>query len=75
VGSDSGAIPEVVGDAGLIFPEGDAAALADCLRRLKESSELRLELAERGYVRATMLYSQERVAKQTAAFYLCIGKH
>jgi len=74
VGSDSGAIPEVVGDAGLIFPEGDAAALAECLRRLKESSELRHELAERGYVRATTLYSQERVAKQTAEFYLCFGK-
>ena len=29
VGSNSGAIPEVVGEAGLIFPEGDAAALAE----------------------------------------------
>jgi len=74
VGSDSGAIPEVVGDAGLIFPEGDAAALAECLRQLKESPELRQELAERGYVRAVTLYSQERVAKQTAEFYLCFGK-
>jgi len=34
VGSDSGAIPEVIGDAGLVFPEGDAEALAACLRRL-----------------------------------------
>jgi len=73
VGSDSGAIPEVVGDAGLIFPEGDAAALAECLRRLKESSELRRELAERGYVRATMIYSQEHIAMQTAEFYSKLG--
>ena len=69
VGSNSGAIPEVVGDAGLIFPEGDASALAECLRRLKESSELRRELVERGYVRAKMLYSQEHIAMQTAEFY------
>jgi glycosyltransferase involved in cell wall biosynthesis len=69
VGSDSGAIPEVVGDAGLVFPEGDAEALAACLRRLIESPGLRRELAERGYARAVALYSQERVAAQTAAFY------
>ena len=69
VGSDSGAIPEVIGDAGLVFPEGDAEALAACLRRLIESPGLRRELAERGYARAAALYSQERVAAQTAAFY------
>ena len=27
VGSDSGEIPHVIGDAGLVTPEGDAAAL------------------------------------------------
>jgi glycosyltransferase involved in cell wall biosynthesis len=36
VGSNSGAIPEVIADGGLVFPEGDAAALAGCLRRLSE---------------------------------------
>ncbi len=69
VGSDSGAIPEVVGDAGLIFPEGDAIALADCLRQLMASSVLCSELAERGYARVQELYTQERVAAQTAACY------
>jgi glycosyltransferase involved in cell wall biosynthesis len=69
VGSDSGAIPEVIGDAGLIFPEGDAGALADCLQRLIESPGLRRELAERGYNRVRWRYSQERVAELTAQFY------
>ncbi|MGB9873142.1 MAG: glycosyltransferase, partial [Anaerolineae bacterium] len=69
VGSDSGAIPEVVGDAGLIFPEGDTEALAECLQRLKESPQQRRELAKRGYVRATTLYSQEYIAAQTVNFY------
>lgn len=32
VASDSGALPDVVGGAGRIVPEGDAAALADALR-------------------------------------------
>jgi len=69
VGSDSGAIPEVIGDAGLIFPEGNAAALANCLCRLLESPALRRDLAERGYARATSLYSQEHIAEQTTDFY------
>jgi glycosyltransferase involved in cell wall biosynthesis len=69
IGSDSGAIPEVIGDAGLIFPEGDAAALAGCLRELIESPSLRAELAERGYARAMRHYTQECIAEQTADFY------
>jgi glycosyltransferase involved in cell wall biosynthesis len=69
VGSDSGAVPEVIGDGGLIFPEGDATALADCLRRLAESPALRLELAGRGYARVMQHYTQECIAEQTAAFY------
>ncbi len=69
VGSDSGAIPEVVGDAGLIFPEGDASALAACLDRLAASPELCADLGERGRSRVSRMYSQERVAARTAAFY------
>ncbi len=68
VGSNSGAIPEVIGDAGLVFPEGNASALADCLRRLT-SPELRRELAARGYARAQCCYSQEHIARETAALY------
>lgn len=52
VGSSSGAIPEVIGDAGLVFPEGDADALVECLRRLREDEALRAELVERGRARA-----------------------
>jgi len=73
VGSDSGAIPEVVGDAGLIFPEGDAAALAGCLQRLWDSPELRRDLGERGYARVLAHYSQERIAARTAEFYRALA--
>jgi len=73
VGSDSGAIPEVVGDAGLIFPEGDAAALAECLNQLKQSPELYTQLAERGLTRA-QLYDQKYIASLTADYYNQIAR-
>lgn len=69
VGSDSGAIPEVVGDAGLIFPEGDASALAGILRSLLASPETRADLARRGLERVQTLYTQEHIAAETVAFY------
>ena len=69
VGSSSGAIPEVVGDAGLIFPEGDAAALAGCLRQLQSSPQLRQDLADRGQARVQRLYTQSVIAQATVAVY------
>jgi glycosyltransferase involved in cell wall biosynthesis len=69
IGSDSGAIPEVIGDAGLIFREGDAAGLADCLSRLETSPKLRCELSELGLARVNRHFTQEVVAGQTAEFY------
>jgi glycosyltransferase involved in cell wall biosynthesis len=65
IGSTCGAIPEVIGDAGLIFPEGDADALAGALRRLLSDGPLRERLALAGRKRVEQLYSWERVADQT----------
>lgn len=48
VGSDSGAIPEVVGPAGLIVEEGEPDRLADALHRLRDEPELRRQLGDAG---------------------------
>jgi glycosyltransferase involved in cell wall biosynthesis len=69
VGSDSGAIPEVIGEAGLIFPEGDAAALAQCLRRLQAEPALRRALVARGLARAQSEFAQSVIAARTLAVY------
>lgn len=69
VGSDSGAIPWVIGDAGLVFPEGDAAALAHRLKALRDNPGFRLQLGVRGRARAVREFSEERLAGQTATFY------
>src|SRR5205807_5640284 len=65
VGSDCGSIPEVLDTAGLIFPEGDAAALASCLRQLQSSPELRQKLVDQAEARVRRLYTQESIAHQT----------
>jgi glycosyltransferase involved in cell wall biosynthesis len=70
VGSDSGEIPHVIGDAGLIFPEGDAASLRERLARLQDSVALRRELGAAGRARVLAHYTQAQVASETAAFYL-----
>jgi glycosyltransferase involved in cell wall biosynthesis len=65
IGSTSGAIPEVIGDAGLVFPEGDADALARTLLRLLSDGVLRRNLAQAGRRRVERNYSWERVADRT----------
>ncbi|MBI5566778.1 MAG: glycosyltransferase family 4 protein [Chloroflexi bacterium] len=69
IGSDSGAIPEVIADAGLIFPEGDAAALRERLVRLHNDPALRAELSAKGRARVLAYYTHQRIAEQTAAIY------
>jgi glycosyltransferase involved in cell wall biosynthesis len=69
IGSDSGAIPEVVGDAGLIFGEGNAGSLAHCLIKLIGNDTLREDLVLRGKERVACLYADETVAQQTYQFY------
>lgn len=69
VGSDSGAIPEVIGNGGLIFPEDDIPALASMLHRLLDDPGLCRELGERGYQRVLSKYSYDRLAENTIAFY------
>jgi glycosyltransferase involved in cell wall biosynthesis len=65
IGSTCGAIPEVIGNAGLVVPEGDAEALAQALRRLLADDALRASLAVAGRERVEQYYSWERVADQT----------
>lgn len=69
VGSDSGAIPDVIGSAGLIFPEGDVDALAACLAQLQASPELRACLGRRGRTRALAYFTHQQVAAATVAVY------
>jgi glycosyltransferase involved in cell wall biosynthesis len=69
VGSDSGEIPHVIKDAGLVFPEGQAEELADRLQQLLTQPELRTKLGKRGYQLAMERYTNRALAQQTLDFY------
>lgn len=69
VGSSSGEIPHVIGDAGLIFAEGDSAALRSQLMRLVEDAALRQHLAQQGRQRVLNHYTQAAIAKRHVTIY------
>jgi len=69
VGSSSGEIPHVIGDAGLVFQEGDARDLSECLHKLMDDPVLYQDLAHRGRQHVLDNYTQERIAHQTYEIY------
>lgn len=69
IGSRSGEIPQVIGQAGLLFDEEDVAGLRGHLMRLLEDEELRRELGRNGRWRVLNQYTQAQIAGQTVAVY------
>ena len=69
IGSDSGAIPAVVGGAGRIVPEGDVQALGRALRELRDDAALRAELARAGRARFLAHFTHESIAEATVEVY------
>jgi len=69
IGSDSGEIPYVIKDTGLVFPEGNIEALQQCLRQLFEQPELAKALGQKGYERAMTHYTNTALAQESLAFY------
>jgi glycosyltransferase involved in cell wall biosynthesis len=69
VGSDSGEIPHVVGDAGLVVGEKDAAGWAGALAGLLADPGRRAELGRRGRERARQRFAWSVVARQHLDFF------
>lgn len=69
IGSDSGAIPGVIGEAGLVVPEGDTTALAAALARLQADPDLRARLSAAGRQRVLDHFTHEQVAAATVDVY------
>lgn len=69
VGSNAAAIPEIAGDAALLFDPDDAEGMAEAVRRLRTDPTLREDLVARGRARAAQ-FSWDHCAELTEAVLL-----
>jgi len=69
ISSNGGALPEVVGDAGIIVPKKDADALADAIAALLDDPERQEKMAAEGRARIEATFSWQAVARELTQYY------
>ena len=76
ISTTGGALPEVVGDAGLLVPPADHQALAKAILDILEQPQLAQRLGRAGYRRVLQHFTWEKAAEKTVAVYReAIGDH
>lgn len=70
ISSDGGALPEVVGDAGIVVPVGDSNAIADAVTMLLNDPEKREQLSQAGRERMLTQFDWQVVARRLTDYYL-----
>jgi glycosyltransferase involved in cell wall biosynthesis len=68
VSSDAGALPEVVGEAGLLVPPTDEEAIGDALHRVLTDPALRQELRSKGFRQAARFSWPESARRALKVF-------
>lgn len=69
ISSNGGALPEVVGDAGLIYEANDDKALAELINKTLTDERLKSELRRRARERALNVFCWDKVAEQLNNYY------
>ena len=69
IGSNSGSIPEVLGDTGYIFQEDDPSQLLFHIRQAERLPEERLTIGKKGRERVLSQYSENIMGKQFLTMY------
>jgi glycosyltransferase involved in cell wall biosynthesis len=69
ISTTGGALPEVVGDAGLLVPPADPAALAAAICRLLDHPDDGRVLGQRGRARVGRIFTWRRAAERTVSVY------
>ncbi len=70
VSTTGGALPEVVGDAGVLVPPGDSEALAAAILSLLDQPEKAASIGRAGHQRVLAHFTWERAARKTVEAYL-----
>jgi glycosyltransferase involved in cell wall biosynthesis len=69
ISTTGGALPEVVGDAGVLVPPADHHALARAILKILDQPQLAQNLGQAGYRRVQQHFTWEKAAEKTAAVY------
>ena len=69
VATSAGALPEIIGPAGLLVPEEDVGALTEVLQRLHDAPEEHQRLGAVGRRRVLEQFSDAAIAEQTRRFW------
>ncbi len=69
ISSDGGALPEVVGDAGIIVPSRDHLALADAIDTLLNDSKMQKKFSRYGIERVEKMFTWEGAVRQMVEIY------
>lgn len=68
IAANASSIPEIAGDAAILVPPRDPAALADAMRQVRTDAALRRRMASRGAEQAAV-FSWKQTARDTVAVY------
>jgi glycosyltransferase involved in cell wall biosynthesis len=69
IATTGGALPEVVGDAGMLVPPANAAALADAIRQLLNDQQAQQQMSQAGKKRVREKFNWEQAARKTLDVY------
>jgi glycosyltransferase involved in cell wall biosynthesis len=69
ISTSGGALPEVVGDAGVLIPSADSHALAEAIKGLLDNPEKAKALGEAGFKRVHQFFTWEKAAQATVEAY------
>ena len=69
VSTTAGALPEIVGDAGILVPPADTRALVEAISSLLDDPHRRNDLGEKGHRRVIDMFNWKNTAIQTVEVY------
>ncbi len=72
IGTNSGAIPDVIGDSGLVVPEHDPRALAEAIMALHNDRDLAQRMGRVGQQNALAYFTWQRVAQRMSSIYQAV---
>lgn len=73
IGTDSGALPELIDTAGLVVPEDDVPALTAALQHLIDTPRERVRLGQAARLRTMNEYVDDAIARRTLEFWERVG--